>query len=137
MFDFVTSLENLIVTMKQLNRKDLLTDSRLVRDLAAKLPSNLFQTWTKHVLNKKASASLLTPYVAPSVEEFHTWMKPHKDLATVLLAEKCGEGSTKEKLKFHVSQKEPKNNSEKKLKCFSCDGNHKTTTCDNFKKNGC
>lgn len=130
MFDFVTSLENLIVTMKQLNRKDLLTDSRLVRDLAAKLPSNLFQTWTKHVLDKKSFSIL-------AVEEFHTWMKPHKDLATVLLAEKCREGSTKEELKFHVSQKEPKNNSEKKLKCFSCDGNHKTTTCDNLKKNGC
>lgn len=134
MIDFVTSLENLIVTMNQLKRPDLLVDSRLVKDLTSKLPPSMFQTWTKYVLDKKASSSLLDPYVAPTLEEFHTWMKPHKDLATVLLAEKHREGTetkTKEKVNVHLTQKiKP----EKKLKCFSCDGNHKTTTCDNFKK---
>ncbi|XP_062700537.1 uncharacterized protein LOC134284937 [Aedes albopictus] len=125
--DFVGAIGSLVTNMQSLNHPEYLNDQRLLRDLTSKLPENLRGRWIESLEDQKALATPQAPYVAPTISEFYDWLKPHENLATVLMSERNPRNERTNQINFH-DKKNPS------LKCIICRSAHKTSDCFKFKQ---
>lgn len=129
MIDFVTSIGDLVTNMECLNHVEYLNDQRLIKDLANKLPFNLHQKWLMKIINNKEAANASNPFVAPTLKEFHDFLKPQEKLATALLAESgIRENKPFKKEKFERLNCHTSTNT----RCMSCGQNHRLIDCPKF-----
>lgn len=125
--DFIGVIGNLVTNMQSLKHPEYLNDQRLLRDLTAKLPGNLRGRWLEHLEDQKALASPEDPYTSPTIAEFYDWIKPHENLATVLVSDHVPRRGKTNPVNLHDNRVPTRN-------CILCKSAHKTKDCFKFQQ---
>lgn len=112
--NFINALNSMIANMTILHREDYLYDQRLLRDLVAKLPSNIRNKW---LIERQHSSHL-------SLKDLSEFLKPTEELAIMLDSR---EYSTRKPNHLNSVRTPPKLVS--RDRCFICHNQHKTVDC--------
>lgn len=88
-----------------------------------------------YIDGQKVEATVLNPFVAPTLNEFYEWLKPQGKLATMLIAEKgVQEKGGQNDRPRHSKPDRVNYHNTTQLKCPKCGQNYKLTGCAEFRK---
>ncbi|XP_058448825.1 uncharacterized protein LOC131428801 [Malaya genurostris] len=131
--EFVTTIDNLVTNIKITNSLGYMQDQALIDEILDKLPFNLRQDWARKEIDRKDTASEAHPYEIPTLEDLLQWLRPQQRIAQELTESKLRtDKQMKPKDKVYTHQSFDTN--KRKVSCFACNKQHKTTECPTFLK---
>lgn len=112
------ALDNLVSTIKIIDRKEYLNDHRLVDSIVKKLPYSIQLKWAEELSNEDRYYKDLSM--------LNEWLKPFAK-ASRLIHPSTQSNERKSRVNIHQDEK-------KKSKCVICEENHQYYECEKFKK---